>query len=252
MDLEKQELRKKHRRARKMMLLFSLLSITMTFAGLTSAYIVSKARPDWLTDFQLPNYFFISTVIIIISSLSMWLAKINVKKNNFSKTSLWLGVTFLLSLFFIFSQFAGYQELINDDFELCGILEADGIHLGKDDITIEEVRDKLGDKIIVGASCYNDAKRVNEMMASSCDYIALGACFPTKTKPNAPRASLNFLEHVVETSIKPVVAIGGINLDNCIPVINSGVDAIAMINALYSTDKDPDKILEIKRKFRND
>jgi len=114
MDLEKQELRKKHRRARKMMLLFSLLSITMTFAGLTSAYIVSKARPDWLTDFQLPNYFFISTVIIIISSLSMWLAKTNVKKNNFSKTSLWLGVTFLLSLFFIFSQFAGYQELIND------------------------------------------------------------------------------------------------------------------------------------------
>ena len=120
MDLEKQELRKKHRRARKMMLLFSLLSITMTFAGLTSAYIVSKARPDWLTDFQLPNYFFISTVIIIISSLSMWLAKINVKKNNFSKTSLWLGVTFLLSLFFIFSQFAGYQELINDGYYFTG------------------------------------------------------------------------------------------------------------------------------------
>ena len=120
MDLEKQELRKKHRRARKMMLLFSLLSITMTFAGLTSAYIVSKARPDWLTDFQLPNYFFISTVIIIISSLSMWLAKTNVKKNNFSKTSLWLGVTFLLSLFFIFSQFAGYQELINDGYYFTG------------------------------------------------------------------------------------------------------------------------------------
>jgi thiamine-phosphate pyrophosphorylase len=142
--------------------------------------------------------------------------------------------------------------IINDDFELCGILEADGIHLGKDDITIEEVRDKLGNKIIVGVSCYNDAERVNEMMASSCDYIALGACFPTKTKPNAPHASLNLLEHVVEISIKPVVAIGGINLDNCSPVINSGVDAIAMINALYSTDKVSDKILEIKRKFRND
>ena len=142
--------------------------------------------------------------------------------------------------------------IINDDFELCGILDADGIHLGKDDITIEEVRDKLGNKIIVGVSCYNDAKRVNKMMASSCDYIALGACFPTKIKPNAPHASLNFLEHVVEISIKPVVAIGGINLDNCSPVINSGVDAIAMINALYSTDKVSDKILEIKRKFRND
>jgi thiamine-phosphate pyrophosphorylase len=142
--------------------------------------------------------------------------------------------------------------IINDDYELCSILKADGIHLGKDDITIEEVRDKLGNKTIVGISCYNDSKRVTEMMTTSCDYIALGACFPTKTKPNAPHASLNFLEHVVETSIKPVVAIGGINLDNCSPVINSGVNAIAMINALYSTDKVSDKILEIKRKFRND
>ena len=142
--------------------------------------------------------------------------------------------------------------IINDDYELCSILKADGIHLGKDDITIEEVRDKLGKKTIVGISCYNDVERVNEMMRTSCDYIALGACFPTKTKPNAPHASLNFLEHVVETSIKPVVAIGGINLDNCSPVINSGVNAIAMINALYSADKVSDKILEIKRKFRND
>jgi thiamine-phosphate pyrophosphorylase len=59
------------------------------------------------------------------------------------------------------------------------------------------------------------------------------------------------LENVVEISIKPVVAIGGINLDNCVPIINSGVNAIAMINALYSTDKVSNKILEIKRKFIN-
>ena len=141
--------------------------------------------------------------------------------------------------------------IINDDYELCGILNADGIHLGKDDITIEEVRDRLGNDIIVGISCYNDFERVNKMMATNCDYIALGACFPTNTKPNAPHASLNFLENVVEISIKPVVAIGGINLDNCLPIINSGVNAIAMINALYSTDKVSDKILEIKRKFIN-
>ena len=141
--------------------------------------------------------------------------------------------------------------IINDDYELCGILNADGIHLGKDDITIEEVRDRLGNDIIVGISCYNDFERVNEMMTTNCDYIALGACFPTNTKPNAPHASLNFLENVVEISIKPVVAIGGINLDNCVPIINSGVNAIAMINALYSTDKVSNKILEIKRKFIN-
>ena len=120
MDLEKNELRKKHRRARKMMLLFSLLSITMTFAGLTSAYIVSKARPDWLKDFELPDYFIISTLIILASSITMWLAKKNVKKKLVSKTSFWITITFLLSIFFFLSQFLGFQELINKGYYFTG------------------------------------------------------------------------------------------------------------------------------------
>jgi cytochrome c oxidase subunit 3 len=120
MDLEKNELRKKHRRARKMMLLFSLLSITMTFAGLTSAYIVSKARPDWLKDFELPNYFLVSTIIIIISSLTIWFAKKNIKKSEVSKTSFWLALTFLLSVLFMISQFIGFQELINRGYYFTG------------------------------------------------------------------------------------------------------------------------------------
>ena len=120
MDLEKNELRKKHRRARKMMLLFSLLSITMTFAGLTSAYIVSKARPDWLKDFELPDYFIISTLIILASSVTMWLAKKNVKKKLVSKTSFWIAITFLLSIFFFLSQFLGFQELINKGYYFTG------------------------------------------------------------------------------------------------------------------------------------
>ena len=120
MDLEKNELRKKHRRARKMMLLFSLLSITMTFAGLTSAYIVSKARPDWLKDFELPDYFIISTLIILASSITMWLAKKNVKKKLVSKTSFWVAITFLLSIFFFLSQFLGFQELINKGYYFTG------------------------------------------------------------------------------------------------------------------------------------
>ena len=60
---------------KKMMLLFSMLSIAMTFAGLTSAYIVSKSRPDWLKDFELPIAFTLSTIFIAISSLSIAFAK---------------------------------------------------------------------------------------------------------------------------------------------------------------------------------
>ena len=62
-------------KAKKMMLLFSMLSIAMTFAGLTSAYIVSKSRPDWLKDFELPFAFIISTIVIIFSSFSIYSAK---------------------------------------------------------------------------------------------------------------------------------------------------------------------------------
>lgn len=196
--------------------------------------------PDWEDTRQL-----------IIKTEELLLNKINLLQYRNKKASKQLRMTQAKELQALCHHYQ-VPFIINDDYELCGILNADGIHLGKDDITIEEVRDRLGNNIIVGISCYNDFERVNEMMTTNCDYIALGACFPTNTKPNAPHASLNFLENVVEISIKPVVAIGGINLDNCLPIINSGVNAIAMINALYSTDKVSDKILEIKRKFIND
>ena len=195
--------------------------------------------PDWEDTRQL-----------IIKTEELLLNKINLLQYRNKKVSKQLRMTQAKELQALCHHYQ-VPFIINDDYELCGILNADGIHLGKDDITIEEVRDRLGNDIIVGISCYNDFERVNKMMATNCDYIALGACFPTNTKPNAPHASLNFLENVVEISIKPVVAIGGINLDNCLPIINSGVNAIAMINALYSTDKVSNKILEIKRKFIN-
>ena len=77
------------------MLLFSMLSIAMTFAGLTSAYIVSKSRPDWLKDFELPFAFIISTLVIFLSSISIAISKKNVKNNDVSKTTFWLFVTFI-------------------------------------------------------------------------------------------------------------------------------------------------------------
>jgi len=120
MNLNAQDDRKKHIRAKKMMLLFSMLSIAMTFAGLTSAYIVSKSRPDWITDFQLPSAFMLSTVMIVLSSLSILMAKKNVNKNNIKVTSIWLGVTFLLSVVFVVSQFSGFDQLISKGYFFTG------------------------------------------------------------------------------------------------------------------------------------
>ena len=112
MDLNENEIRLKTIKAKKMMLLFSMLSIAMTFAGLTSAYIVSKSRPDWLKDFELPFAFVISTIVIIFSSFSIYSAKKNLN-NDSSKTTIWLFVTFALGLVFVISQFLGFDELIS-------------------------------------------------------------------------------------------------------------------------------------------
>jgi cytochrome c oxidase subunit 3 len=112
MELNEKEIRLKTIKAKKMMLLFSMLSIAMTFAGLTSAYIVSKSRPDWLKDFELPFAFVVSTLVIILSSISIYIAKKSVKNNEVSKTTLWLLITFGLGIIFVISQFSGFNELI--------------------------------------------------------------------------------------------------------------------------------------------
>ena len=112
MDLNENEIRLKTIKAKKMMLLFSMLSIAMTFAGLTSAYIVSKSRPDWVKDFELPFAFVVSTIVIIFSSFSIYSAKKSLN-NDSSKTTMWLFVTFALGLVFVISQFLGFDELIS-------------------------------------------------------------------------------------------------------------------------------------------
>jgi len=114
------EMRLKRIKAKKMMLLFSMLSIAMTFAGLTSAYIVSKSRPDWLKDFELPIAFTLSTIFIAISSLSIAFAKKNLNQNNSSKTNFLLLVTFGLGILFVASQFIGFNKLIYSGYFFTG------------------------------------------------------------------------------------------------------------------------------------
>ncbi len=114
------EIRLKRIKAKKMMLLFSMLSIAMTFAGLTSAYIVSKSRPDWLKDFELPIAFTLSTIFIAISSLSIAFAKKNLDQNNSSKTNFLLLVTFGLGILFVASQFIGFNKLISSGYFFTG------------------------------------------------------------------------------------------------------------------------------------
>ena len=112
MDLTQGTLQEKNYRAKKMMLWFGIISLIMSFAGLTSAFIVSSSREDWLSDFQLPNAFTISLILIIISSISIILAKRSLKKGKRSATTVYLLLTLALGLAFIVSQINGFNEII--------------------------------------------------------------------------------------------------------------------------------------------
>jgi len=123
--------------------------------------------------------------------------------------------------------------IINDNIELCRILDADGVHLGENDDSLEKARLVLGPSKIIGVSCYNSIDRVKKAVDKGATYIALGACFPTITKPSAPTASLELIALVLKNFKIPVVAIGGINLENIDLLINEGVNCVAMINSLF-------------------
>lgn len=107
-------------RARKNILWFAIISLTMSFAGLTSAYVVSKERPDWISDFQIPQAFYISLGIILVSSLCIHLAKTAVKKENHSKGMILLITTFILGIAFVFFQFKGFAEIIAEGYNFTG------------------------------------------------------------------------------------------------------------------------------------
>lgn len=120
MDLTQGTAKEKNDRAKKMMLWFGIISLLMGFAGWTSAYIVSSSREDWASDMELPQAFFISTIIIIFSSFSYIMAKRAVVKGNNSSGTTWLLVTLGLGIIFIYFQFSGFSEMVAQGYYFTG------------------------------------------------------------------------------------------------------------------------------------
>jgi cytochrome c oxidase subunit 3 len=107
-------------RSYKLLLLFAMLSMTMMFAGLTSAFVVSKSRPDWLKDFELPSAFYVSTVLILLGSLTMHMAKKYIQKDQRAATTKMLWATLVLGILFFVFQFIGFQQIISQGFYFTG------------------------------------------------------------------------------------------------------------------------------------
>jgi len=120
MDLSQGTAVEKNRRAKKMMLWFGIVSLIMGFAGWTSAYIVSSKREDWISDLELPQAFFASTAIIILSSITYLMAKKVVQKDNQKMGTICLLATLVLGVAFIILQFKGFSQMLEHGYYFTG------------------------------------------------------------------------------------------------------------------------------------
>jgi cytochrome c oxidase subunit III len=107
-------------RSAKLILLFTMVSMTMMFAGLTSAFVVSKSRADWLKDFQLPSAFYISTIAIIGCSVTFHLSKKAIQRDERSKTTAFLLTTLALGILFVILQFVGFGQIVSEGYYFTG------------------------------------------------------------------------------------------------------------------------------------
>ncbi len=120
MDLTQGTEQHKINRAKKNMLWFGIISLTMSFAGLTSAYVVSKERPDWITNFEIPPAFYISLTLIIASSATIHFALKAIKKQQNGIGMFLLVTTFVLGVLFVVFQFVGFSEIIENGYNFTG------------------------------------------------------------------------------------------------------------------------------------
>jgi thiamine-phosphate pyrophosphorylase len=137
--------------------------------------------------------------------------------------------------------------IINDHLDLCAEIDADGLHIGSEDWDLSAARRLLGDDKIIGSSCYNRLDLAIKAEQAGASYVAFGACFPSQTKPDAIHAPLNLFAEAKHKISIPLVAIGGINLENAPQIITAGADAIAVVGALF----DADNMVESSRQFTN-
>jgi len=127
----------------------------------------------------------------------------------------------------------GVPLIVNDDLELALATGAEGLHLGGEDGDLGAARARLGADRLLGASCYRDVGRALAAAASGADYVAFGSFYPSTTKPGAVAAPLGLIAEAKRAVRLPVVAIGGITVENAPHLIDAGVDAVAVISALF-------------------
>ena len=125
----------------------------------------------------------------------------------------------------------GVPLIVNDDVDVALAVGADGVHLGRSDGDLATARARFGTRLL-GASCYDSLDSARRAVVAGAEYVAFGSVFPSPTKPDAVRAPLTLFGQARALGV-PLVAIGGITLENAADVIRAGADCIAVISALF-------------------
>lgn len=127
--------------------------------------------------------------------------------------------------------------IVNDSISLAKRLGADGVHLGQDDGTVAEARDKLGKDAQIGVTCHDSRHLAMDAGEAGADYVAFGAFFPTTTKAVKHHATTDLLEWWQAIFEIPCVAIGGITAENCGGLVKAGADFLAVSGAVWNGDE---------------
>lgn len=122
---------------------------------------------------------------------------------------------------------------INDDVDLAKEVSADGVHLGQDDTDLGKAREQLGQHSLIGISCYNRYELAEEAAKQGADYVAFGSFFSSSTKPDAVKADIQLLHRAKQQLGIPVVAIGGITVNNGLSLIEAGADMLAVVDGIF-------------------
>ncbi|OHC11772.1 MAG: thiamine-phosphate diphosphorylase [Pseudomonadales bacterium GWC1_66_9] len=139
----------------------------------------------------------------------------------------------------------GAQLIINDDLELATRLGV-GLHLGQQDGSLSAARALLGPRVVLGATCHGQLELAEQAAADGASYLAFGRFFDSSTKPGAPPASPELLEEARARFAQPLVAIGGVTLDNAPELIARGAAMVAVIHALFAAEN----AAEVERRAR--
>ncbi|MCK4904806.1 thiamine phosphate synthase [bacterium] len=139
--------------------------------------------------------------------------------------------------------------IVNDRVDIALAVEADGVHLGKDDLSITEAREIIGEDKIIGISC-DSVKEAIKAEKDGADYVALGPVFPTTTKKDIPfPLGIKIIKEVKKKISIPIIAIGGINEKNIGEVLKSGADSVAVISAVLKCKIIRERIKILKKKI---